>query len=135
MYRTKQVVRYYFDKVVTVMKGKNCKRSKADPCLFYKWDPTLGLAMWLTWIDDKLRIAHRDHVKTEKDMLMQHFKCYDIRMVEDYIGCKIDIDCKGMNCKMTQSVLLQSLTDKFKDILKGATWMTPAEPEYILGLF
>ena len=58
IYGTKQAAKYYYDKVVTVMKDMQCERSKADPCLFFKWDPTWGLVMWLTWIDDKLCIGH-----------------------------------------------------------------------------
>ena len=27
------------------------ERSKADPCLYYKWT-TLGLVLWVSWIDD-----------------------------------------------------------------------------------
>ena len=113
-------------------KQLNTKRSKADPCLFYKWDPTWGLVMWLTWIHDKLCIAHRDCVKSEKEMLMQHFKCDDIGIIEDFIGCKIDIDHEERSLTMTQPVLVQSLTDKFEDIPQGAMPMTPAKPGSII---
>ena len=100
------------------MKEMQCKRSMADPCLFVKWNSTWGLVIWLTWIDDKLCIAHAKQVKYEKELLKQHFKCDDIEKVKDYIGCKLDITEDGWSLKMTQPVLVQSLTDEFMDIIQ-----------------
>ena len=34
MYGTKQAARYYYNKVVSVMKAMKYERSQADPCLF-----------------------------------------------------------------------------------------------------
>ena len=87
--------------------------------------------MRLTWID-KLCIAHRYCAKSEKDLLMQHFKYDDIRKVEDYIGCKIVIDCERKSLKMTQPELVKNFTDEFEDIVQGAMPMTPAIPGSIL---
>jgi hypothetical protein len=38
MYGTKQAARYYYNKVVHVMKEMKCNQSRADPCLFFKWN-------------------------------------------------------------------------------------------------
>jgi hypothetical protein len=43
MYDTKQAARYYYDKIVSVMKKMECDRSRADPCLFFKYDSNWGL--------------------------------------------------------------------------------------------
>ena len=58
IYGTKQAAKYYYNTVVIIIKSMKCERFSADPCLFFKWDSTWGLAMWLTWIDDKLCIAN-----------------------------------------------------------------------------
>jgi hypothetical protein len=52
--------------------------------------------------------------------------------VEDYIGCKIDIDKESQSLKMTQSVLVQSLTNEFEDIPLGETPLVPSKPGNIL---
>jgi hypothetical protein len=70
-------------------KMRCCERSKADPCLFFKWDDLCGLVMWLTWLDKKLCIANQTIIKREKEELKSHHKCDDVGPVEDYIECKI----------------------------------------------
>ena len=60
------------------------------------------------------------------------FQVDDVRKVEDYIGCKVDTDHERSSLKMTQPVLLQSLTDELEDILQGAMLMTPDKPWSIL---
>ena len=132
MYGTKQAARYYYDKVVKVMRAMMYERSTADPCLFYRWDVKYGLSIWLTWIDDKLCIANKGSIKSEKNKLMQHFKCDDVGEVKDYIGCKIDFDEKMRSLKMTQPVLVQSLSDEFEDIPQGKAPLVPAKPGDIL---
>ena len=37
IYGTKQAAKYYYNKVVMVMKSMECERLSADPCLFFKW--------------------------------------------------------------------------------------------------
>ena len=53
--------------------------------------------------------ANHDRVEHEKGKMMQHFKCDDVGPLEDYIGCKVDIDREKRSLKMTQPVLVQSL--------------------------
>ena len=118
--------------MVRVMNEMKCDQSRADPCLFFKWDTNWGLVMWLTWIDDKLCIANAKRVEHEKELLKKHFKCDDVGRVQDYIGCKIDINDDGRSLKMTQPVLVQSLTDEFEDIIQGKTPLVPAKPGDIL---
>jgi hypothetical protein len=123
LYGTKQAAKYYYDDVVSKMKKMRCERSKADPCfcLFFKWDDLCGLVMWLTWINDKLCIANQDIIiEREKEELKSHYKCDDVGLVEDYIGCKITIDHDKRSLKFTQPVLVQSLNDEFEDIPQGS---------------
>ena len=132
LYGTKQAAKYYYNKVVDVMKKLSCERSKADPCLFFRWDEKDGLILWLTWIDDKLCIAHPDVIKDEKDRMKKHFECDDVGEVVDYIGCKVEVDQKEHSVKFTQPVLVQSLADEFEDIPQGIDPLTPAKPGDIL---
>ena len=97
----------------------------------FKWGTNWGLVMWLTWIDDKLCIGNAKHVEHKKELLKRHFKCDDICKVQDYIRCKIDIAEDGRSLKMTQPVLVQSLTDD-EDIIRGKTPLVPAKPGDIL---
>jgi hypothetical protein len=81
----------YFDKAKGVLRKLEYEGSnKADPCLFFKWQEKFGWAMCLTWVDDKLFIAHEDIIKKEKDGMSKHFKCYDVGELEDYVGCMIE---------------------------------------------
>eukprot|EP00804_Cyclotella_cryptica_P028830 CCRYP_019720-RA/>CCRYP_019720-RA protein AED:0.58 eAED:0.63 QI:0/0/0/0.5/1/1/4/0/888 len=52
--------------------------------------------------------------------------------VKDYIGCKLDISSDSTSLKMTQPVLVQSLTDEFEDIPQGKAILVPAKPGNIL---
>ena len=71
-------------------------------------------------------------MEQEKELLKQHFKCDDIGKVKDYIGCKLDIAEDGRSLKMTQPVLVQSLTDEFKNIIQGKSPTVPAKTGNIL---
>jgi hypothetical protein len=114
------------------MKKMECDQSRANTCLFFKWDSNWGLAMWLAWIDDKLCFAYTNRVEHEKELLKKHFKCDDIGEVQDYIGCKIDISDIGRSFKMMKPVLMQSLTDEFEDIVQGRASLVPVKPGDIL---
>ena len=101
IYGTKQAAKYYYNKVITVMKEIKYDRSRDDPCVFFKWDLTWGLVMWLTWINDKLYIANAKHIEHEKELLKKHFKCDDVGKLTNYIGCKMDISSDDRSLKMT----------------------------------
>jgi hypothetical protein len=132
IYGTKQAARCYFDKVKLVLGKMGYEGSKADPCLFVKWDKEYGLCMCLTWVDDKLFIAHKDIIQREKDALKSYFKCDDVGELKDYVGCKIEIDRERRSMKISQPVLVQSLTDEFQDIPQGRHVLTPATPGGVL---
>ena len=132
IYGTKQAARCYFDKAKGVLRKLGYEGSKADPCLFLKWMKDYGLAMCLTWVDDKLFIAHKDKIMAEKDGLSKHFKCDDVGELEDYVGCKIDVDRENRKMTISQPVLVQSLFDEFGDIPQGKIVLTPAQPGSVL---
>ena len=114
------------------MKKMECDQSRADPCLFFKWDSNWGLVMQLTWIDKELCIANAKHVEHKKELLKKHFEYDDIGRVQDYIGCKIDISDDGRSFKMMQPVLVRSVANEFEDIVHRRMPLVPAKPGDIL---
>jgi hypothetical protein len=103
-------------------------RSKADPCLFFKWT-TYGLVVWISWVDDFLICGPKEGVMESKAQMMDVFECDDIGEMKEYVGCKVERNDKLV--KMTQPVLLQSYSDEF-DLPEGATPKTPAVPGQVL---
>ena len=123
---------YYCDKVVMVMNDMKCEDSRANPCLFFNWDSSWGLVIWLTLIDYKLCIAHtnwgeyKKHFSrsTSSKMTSARWKTIlDARLIHPRM--------KGVS-KMMQLVFIQSLTDKFEDIVQGRPPQVPLKPENIL---
>ena len=98
-----------------------CKRSLADPCLYFAW--VSGLMIWLSWIDDCLYYRKPDDVKHFKQELMLKLDCDDSGELKEYVGCKIER--KGNRMKLTQPVLVQSFADEF-DIPPNTPYNLPA---------
>ena len=53
IYGLKQAAMCLWRKLLSVIKQLGNTRSKADPCLYYKWSDA-GLIVWTSWIDDNL---------------------------------------------------------------------------------
>jgi hypothetical protein len=87
-------------------------RSKADPCLHFKWT-VQGLIILISWIDDFLVCGNKQSVMEAKDMMGKTFDCEDVSEMNEYVGCKIKRDLEAPLLRMTQPVLLQSFKDKF----------------------
>jgi hypothetical protein len=87
-------------------------RSKADPCLHFKWTET-GLIIWISWVDDFLVCGNVKDVLEAKAMMGQIFDCEDAGIMNEYVGCKITRDLDEPSLRMTQPVLLQSFEDEF----------------------
>jgi hypothetical protein len=80
-------------------------RSKADPCLHFKWT-VRGLILWISWIDDFLVCGNKQSVMEAKDMMGKIFDCEDFGEMNEYVGCKIERDLEAPSLCMTQPVLL-----------------------------
>jgi hypothetical protein len=128
LYGLKQSAYIFWKTLVMAFRHMTFERSKADPCLFFKWTK-LGLVLWVTWVDDCLVCGEKEAVKVAKKQLMERFDCDEIGELTEYIGCKIDRGEGYM--KLTQPVLLQSFQDEF-DIPEGKVPSTPAIPGEIL---
>jgi hypothetical protein len=128
LYGLKQSAYVFWKTLVMAFKHMTYERSKADPCLFFKWT-TYGLVLWITWVDDCLVCGNKKGVLEAKKLLMERFDCDEVGELTEYIGCKIDRDEGFM--KLTQPVLLQSFEDEF-DLPEIKTPTTPATPGEVL---
>jgi hypothetical protein len=52
LYGLKQAAYRFWLFLLTIVRCLRFTRSKADPCLYYKWRDTGGLLLWFTWVDD-----------------------------------------------------------------------------------
>ena len=73
------------------MKNLLLKRSNADPCLYTKWTDH-GLNIWISWVDDLIAIGPKYDIVKNKEQFIKHFECEDIGWLDEYVGCKINID-------------------------------------------
>jgi hypothetical protein len=83
------------------------KRSKADPCLFYKWTDA-ELVLWVVIVDDCLGTGPTEELKKAKAKLMKIFACDDQGEMEENTGCKIEYNKNEWYMKILQLVLIQS---------------------------
>ena len=100
----------FYRKLKKTMQSIGCKRSLADPYLYYSWGTSLVL--WLSWIDNCIYCGKADEINESKKNLMSKLDCEDIGKLNKYVGCKLER--KGNRMKITQLVLVQSLEDEFK---------------------
>ena len=128
LYGTKQAAMAFWKKLCIAMKKIEQQRSKADPCLYYRWTDH-GLVLIVAWIDDNLIIGKKEGVLEVKSKLMEQFDCTDCGNLDEYVGLKLERDEKGPcgGLKMYQPVLLQSLVDEFEIDPEARKWNSPAE--------
>ena len=118
IYGLKQAAKQYWKEVLKCFGNMGYKRSKADPCLYYKWEQQ-GISIWMSWVDD-MHVTGVN-VMENKEELKKRFNCEDVGDVNEYVGCKIDRTKERI--KFTQPVLIQSLVDEFD--LPTQTYRTP----------
>jgi Reverse transcriptase (RNA-dependent DNA polymerase) len=130
IYGSIQAARAFWIELQQAFKAMGYSRSKAYPCLYFKWDEQGELCMWLTWIDNCVAIGKENTVAKESAKLMSLFECKDIGPVEEYDGSKVEINGKEM--KFKQPVLLQSFVDEFGVDAKSKVNL-PAAPGQVLA--
>jgi hypothetical protein len=103
---------------------------EADPCLHYKRSKR-GLNLWTTHVDDNMTVGTKETVMEAKSDMAKQFECDDVGPLREYLGCKVDYDVDKRVIRLTQPVLLQSLSDEY-ELCEGKTPTTPATPNLIL---
>jgi Reverse transcriptase (RNA-dependent DNA polymerase) len=130
LYGTKQVVLQFWRELLKSMVKMFYKRSKADPCLFFKRNQDKELSIWILWVDDLLTIGKPSVITMAKHDMMCQFECDNVGKIE-FLGNKIEIDHFSKTAKFTQPVLLQGLKDEF--VLKKGKVKLPATAGSILS--
>ena len=69
IYGLKQAAKQYWKEILKCFGSMDYNRSKADPCLYFKWMST-GLILWMSWVDDLHVTGEPNTVKKEKQELM-----------------------------------------------------------------
>lgn len=106
-------------------------RSKADPCLCFKWTLLHGLIIWISWVNDCMATGKKEGMLAAKEEMKKQFDCDDVGEVNECVGCKIDCKPEIGELRPTQPVLLQSFANEF-DLPEGAASNTPAMPGGVL---
>lgn len=71
-------------------------------------------------------------VLKNKEEFQEQFECDDVGWMNEYVGCKVNVDREKNTMKITQPVLLQSFKDEFD--LPTKSYDIPAEPRKVLNL-
>ena len=64
----------------------------ADPCLYYKWDPMIGLIVCLSFIINIHIVCKEEGMSMVKEQFTVTVDCDDIGPMKEYIGMKIDVN-------------------------------------------
>jgi hypothetical protein len=112
IYGLKQSAFQFWKAILLCFASMGFKRSKSDPCLYYKWSTT-GLVLWVSWIDDCLVMGHRTAVKGARKQMTDRFDCDALGNMDEYVGCRLERNVEERWIKFTQPVQLQSFKDEF----------------------
>ena len=112
------------------MNGIGSQRSKVDNCVYYKRDDS-GLSILASWVDDLIVTGDEDTVMKQKSNLKEMVAIDDCGEMDEYVGCKVDINKDERELKFTQPVMIQSFEDEFN--LPNKSPITPGTPHTSLS--
>jgi len=131
LYGLVQSASSYWREMCRALEFLGFSRSKADPCLHFKYRDG-KLHVWLTWVDDCAGGGPAETILDEKEKLKEVFDCDDIGEMDEYVGCKVDIQEEDGSIKITCPMILKSFEDEF-GIKRNPTITTPAKPGSVLA--
>ena len=131
IYGTKQAAIQYWKESLRAFTYLEYERSKADPCLQFKWIND-KICIWLTWVDDNLVVGEETTVKEEKEKFKKLFECEDTGELKEYVGCKVEYNREERTIRLTQPVMIQSFQDEFDLPSGGPEPKIPAEAGSVL---
>ena len=131
IYGSKQGSMQFWKETKKAFDDMEYKRSKADPCMYFKWIKG-KICIWLTWVDDCLIIGDKATVIEEKEKWKKLFECDDVGELKEYVGCKIDYNKNDRYVKLTQPVMIQSFRDEYDLPDDGPEPKIPAEAGTVL---
>ena len=113
IYGLKQAAFEYWKTLLRALRAMELQRSKADPCVYFKWKNG-KLMIWSSWVDDLLSCGPNETVLEGRKALKEHFDIDEVGELAEYVGCKIDYNREERSILITQPVLVQSFEDEFK---------------------
>ena len=132
LYGCKQAAMAFWRLLVETLNKLGLFRSKADPCLFFKWTQE-GPILWVSWIDDLMIVTPKteDLMEDEKNAFKERFDCDDNGEIHEYVGCKVEWIDGGV--KLTHPVVIQSLEHEFDIPSGGKITKSPAPAGEVLA--
>jgi hypothetical protein len=115
----------FWREIVKALAYMKYSRSKADPCLNYKWISG-KLSSWITWVDYCLILGQRNNIMDSKEEMKRLFDYDDIGEIREYVGCKVERNWQE------RWIRLQSFIDEFDLDEHGKDPRTPAEQGIVL---
>ena len=129
IYGTIQAAKRFWIFLLSVLRKFAFERSKADPCVYYKWKNG-RLLIVASWVDDLLLCGNKADVLELKKQLFDTMECEDVGELNEYVGCKIERTEDAI--KLTQPVLIQSFKDEFEVPKSMSGVDTPATAGQVL---
>jgi hypothetical protein len=130
MYGTIQGALQWFRECCKALKFLKWERSKADPCLSFKWVDN-RIIIFLLWVDDCLIAGQAHDVERETSDWRKLFDTTDEGEMKEYVGCKVERTKDYI--RLTQPVKVQRLIDEF-DYNGEKARLTPAKPGSVLAV-
>ena len=128
LYGLKQSARAWNTKINEVMLSNGFQRSKADQCLYSKFENNKWMYV-LLYVDDLIAVQEDDEAISQFGHIIgEHFAVKDLGEISYYLGIQIERDISG-NFLLSQSAKIAALLDKFNmNDAKGVS--TPMETAY-----
>ena len=99
LYGVKNAAKAFWRLLLGIMNSMGYKQNCADLCLYYRWDNTMGLIMWISFIDDMLVVCDKKYMARIKLKFTSTMDCDDMGATVEYIGTCVLI---SRNTRSTQ---------------------------------
>jgi len=129
LYGLKQSARAWNTKINEVMLSNGFQRSKADQCLYTKFEHNKWMYV-LLYVDDLIAVHEDDEaIRQFGSLIGDYFEVKDLGEISYYLGIQIERDTSG-NFLLNQSTKIAAILDKFNmNDTKGVS--TPMESAYM----
>ena len=78
LYGDKNAEKIFWWLLLGIMNELGYQWNHAVPCLYYKWDETFGMIVWLSFIDDMLIVCAGDAMESIKEKFTKTVDCNDL---------------------------------------------------------
>ena len=128
LYGLVQSGRYFYKKLIEVLKSIGFTQSLADPCLLMKRDVN-GIVYLALWVDDIYAQGHKDALDKLEEDLKKHFQIKVETTLKDYLSCEVIFDKEKTKCWVGQPHLMKKLLNTFETSIRSLqSYKTPGTP-------